>query len=59
MESKEMSIQIFLTVPKKKKKKTHLILVYFLYLIVFILQLLAFLGPAGHFVEHGGEMHTG
>ena len=51
-----MSIQIFLTVPKKKKKKTHLSLVY---LIVFILQLLAFLGPAGHFVEHGGEMHTG
>ena len=57
MESKEMSIQIFLTV--LKKKKTHLRLVYFLYLIVFILQLLAFLGPAGHFVEHGGEMHTG
>lgn len=57
MKSKEMSIQIFLTIPKKKKTP-HLSLVYFLYLLVFILQLLAFLWPTGHFVEHGGEMHT-
>ena len=56
MESKETSIQIFLTI--RPPQKPHLSLVYFLYLLVFILQLLAFLGPVGHFVDQGGEMHT-